>query len=146
ARFRQPRRLRRIDEQKREPRGKTQTGHRSVTPVLREMGEPRLFGVFVHGRYAPEMHPRLWRRPPRQQAAWRVSTAYLLPRLLSRPSIVLSPVESCFGTSPSQAPKSRPLVKAAPFPIVGTTALAVRAPIPGALISRRQPSSWRASA
>jgi hypothetical protein len=48
---------------------------------------------------------------------------YLLPRLLSRPSFVLSPVESCFGTSPSQAPKSRPLVKAAPFPIAATTEL-----------------------
>ena len=35
---------------------------------------------------------------------------YLLPRLLSRPSIVLSPVESCFGTSPIQAPKSRPAI------------------------------------
>ena len=61
---------------------------------------------------------------------------YLLPRLLSRPSIVLSPVESYFGTNPSQAPKSRPLRKAAPFPIVATTALAVRAPIPGTLVSR----------
>ena len=67
ARFRQPRRLRRIDEQKREPRGKTQTGHRGITPVLREMGEPGLFGVFVHERYAPELRPRLWGRPLRQQ-------------------------------------------------------------------------------
>ena len=39
--------------------------------------------------------------------------------------------KSCFGTSPSQAPKSRPLVKAAPFPIAATTALAVKAPING---------------
>ena len=43
------RRLRRIDEQKREPRGKTQTGHRGVTPVLREMREPGFLGVFLHG-------------------------------------------------------------------------------------------------
>ena len=70
---------------------------------------------------------------------------YLLPRLLSRPSIVLSPVESS-SAPPSQAPKSRPLVKAAPFPIAATTALAVKAPIPGTLMSRRQHSSWRASA
>jgi hypothetical protein len=57
--LRQPRRLRRIDEQKREPRGKTQTSHRSVTPVLREVDEPGLFGVFAHERYAPAMRPPL---------------------------------------------------------------------------------------
>ena len=32
----------------------------------------------------------------------------MLPRLDRRPRIVRSPVEVCFGTSPSQAPKSRP--------------------------------------
>src|SRR6266566_1306327 len=40
---------------------------------------------------------------------------YLLPRLEILPRIVRSPVDSCFGTSPSQAPKSRPCLKPAPF-------------------------------
>jgi hypothetical protein len=37
--------------------------------------------------------------------------AYLLPRLEILPRIVRSPVDSCFGTRPSQAPKSRPCLK-----------------------------------
>src|SRR6266511_4797697 len=48
---------------------------------------------------------------------------YLLPRLEILPRMVRSPVDSCFGTSPSQAPKSRPCLKPAPSPIAATTAL-----------------------
>src|ERR1700722_10401677 len=51
-----------------------------------------------------------------------------------------------FRHQPEPGSEVAPLGEAAPFPIVATTALAVRAPIPGTLISRRQPSSWRASA
>jgi hypothetical protein len=43
-----------------------------------------------------------------------------------RPRIVRSPVDICFGTKPSQAAKSRPLVKAAPLAMAATIALALR--------------------
>jgi hypothetical protein len=59
---------------------------------------------------------------------------------------VRSPVDSCFGTSPSQAPKSRPRVKPAPLPIAATTALEMIGPTPGTVITRWQPSSCSASA
>src|ERR1700679_3589178 len=39
------------------------------------------------------------------------------------PSIVRSPVEICLATSPSQAPKSRPLENTSPVPIAATMAL-----------------------
>src|SRR5437867_3507259 len=51
---------------------------------------------------------------------------YLLPRLEILPRIVRSPVDSCFGTSPSQAPKSRPCLNPAPLPIAATTAHAMQ--------------------
>jgi len=70
---------------------------------------------------------------------------YLLPRLEILPRIVRSPVDSCFGTSPSQAPKSRPCVKPAPLPIAATTALEMIGPIPGTVITRWQASSCSAS-
>src|SRR5262249_42415193 len=71
---------------------------------------------------------------------------YLLPRLEILPRIVRSPVDSCFGTSPSQAPKSRPWVKPAPLPIAATMALEMIGPTPGTVITRWQPSSCCASA
>src|SRR6202022_467148 len=40
----------------------------------------------------------------------------------------------CFGTSPSQAPKSRPLENAAPLPIAATVALEMIGPMPGTVI------------
>src|ERR1700686_5513753 len=55
------------------------------------------------------------------------------------PRIVRSPVDSCFGTSPSQAPKSRPFENASPVPIAATIALEMIAPIPGTVISRTIP-------
>src|SRR4029453_12941596 len=55
---------------------------------------------------------------------------YLLPRLEILPRIVRSPVDTCFGTSPSQAPKSRPCLKPAPLPITATTALEMIGPTP----------------
>src|SRR5882757_10966389 len=39
------------------------------------------------------------------------------------PRIVRSPVDICLGTSPSQAPKSRPLENTSPVPIAATMAL-----------------------
>ena len=48
-----------------------------------------------------------------------------LPRLDILPRMVRSPVEICFGTSPSQAAKSRPLVNTSPAPIAATIALEV---------------------
>ena len=47
-------------------------------------------------------------------------------------------------TRPNQAPKSRPLENASPVPIAATIALEMIGPIPGTLISRSQPASWRA--
>ena len=37
--------------------------------------------------------------------------------------MVRSPVEICFGTSPNQAAKSRPLLNTSPAPIAATIAL-----------------------
>lgn len=47
----------------------------------------------------------------------------------------------CFGTSPIQAAKSRPLVKASPAPIAATIALDMIGPIPGTLINRSHPDA-----
>src|SRR5258708_1295546 len=60
--------------------------------------------------------------------------------------MVRSPVEICLGTSPSQAAKSRPLVNTSPAPIAATIALEMIGPMPGTLINRSQPASWRAMA
>ena len=60
--------------------------------------------------------------------------------------IVRSPVDICFGTSPSQAAKSRPLENASPAPIAATIALEIIGPMPGTRINRSQPESWRAKA
>src|SRR6516162_1333632 len=70
---------------------------------------------------------------------------YLLPRLEILPRIVRSPVDSCFGTRPSQAPKSRPCVNPAPLPIAATTELEMIGPTPGTVITRWQASSCSAS-
>src|SRR3974377_1260909 len=56
--------------------------------------------------------------------------------------MVRSPVEICRGTSPSQAPKSRPLENTAPLPIAATIALEMIGPMPGTVAARR--SSFRA--
>jgi hypothetical protein len=74
------------------------------------------------------------------------SSGTLLPRLEILPGIVRSPVDSCFGTSPSQAPKSRPCLKPAPLPIAATTALERIGPTPGTVIRRWQLSSCSTSA
>src|SRR5215472_13129419 len=60
--------------------------------------------------------------------------------------MVRSPVDICFGTSPSQAPKSRPLENASPVPIAATIALEMIGPMPGTLTNRSQPASRRARA
>jgi hypothetical protein len=49
---------------------------------------------------------------------------YLFPRLLMPSSFGLPPVVCCFGTSPSQAPRSRPRLNAAPSPTAATKAVA----------------------
>jgi len=64
-----------------------------------------------------------------------------LPRFDMLPRIVRSPVDSCFGTGPSQAPKSRPFANASPVPIAATIALEMIGPMPGTVISRSQPLS-----
>jgi len=61
-----------------------------------------------------------------------------IERLDMLPRIVRSPVEICFGTSPSHAPRSRPLEKTSPVPIAATIALEMVGPIPGLVISRSQ--------
>ena len=54
------------------------------------------------------------------------------------PRMVRSPVDICFGTSPSQAPKSRPLQNTSPVPIAATIALEMMGPMP-----RHQPLAVR---
>ena len=66
---------------------------------------------------------------------------YPLPRLVMRPRMVRSPVDICLGTSPIHAEKSRPLANAAPLPIAATIALEMIGPMPGTVITLRQPSS-----
>src|ERR1700720_4871204 len=60
--------------------------------------------------------------------------------------MVRSPVDICFGTSPSQAPKSRPLENAAPLPIALPISLEMIGPMPGTVISRSHAGSPQASA
>ena len=60
----------------------------------------------------------------------------MFPRLEILPKIVRPPVDSCFGTMPSQAPKSRPLENISPLPMVATVALEISGPMPGTVISR----------
>ena len=71
-------------------------------------------------------------------AAWTnsVRKVFALPRLEMRPRIGLPPVEYWRGTSPSQAPKSRPRSKASPVPMAATMAVEIIGPMPGTLISR----------
>ena len=66
---------------------------------------------------APSQRPKLFFSQPSDR--WRTETGALnergtrgsFPRQLMPPRIVRSPVEICFGTRPSQAAKSRPLLK-----------------------------------
>src|SRR6478672_1739149 len=71
---------------------------------------------------------------------------YLFPRLLMPSNFSLPPVVCCLGTSPSQAPKSRPRLNAAPSPTAATRAVALSTPTPGIVTNRRAVSSWRAMA
>src|SRR5262245_44569083 len=78
-------------------------------------------------------------RPPRQHDVCGLHEQcpqILVARLEILPRIVRSPVDSCFGTRPSQAPKSRPCVKPAPLPTVASTALEMIGPTPGTVITR----------
>ena len=59
--------------------------------------------------------------------------------------MVRSPVDICLGTSPIHAEKSRPLANAAPLPIAATIALEMIGPMPGTVITLRQPSSLLAN-
>ena len=82
----------------------------------------RLEAWWIHGHRA-----RLAAAGRRSRTTWAACTKrvrrYLLPRLEILPSMVRSPVDSCFGTRPSQAAKSRPCLKPLPVPIAATTAL-----------------------
>ncbi|MCU1252766.1 MAG: hypothetical protein JWQ49_5795 [Edaphobacter sp.] len=59
-------------------------------------------------------------------------------------SHALPSVECCFGSSPSHAAKSRPLVKADPLPTAATRAVAISGPTPGTSSSRWHAASWLA--
>ena len=66
------------------------------------------------------------------RAPWiSILRRYLLPRLLIPSSFGLPPVVICFGTSPSQAARSRPRPKVSALPIAATSAVAFSGPIPG---------------
>ena len=94
--------------------------------------------------YGPRAGMAVARR--RCRTTWAACTnrvrRYLLPRLEILPSKVRSPVDYCFGTRPSQAPKSRPCLKPLPVPIVATTALEMIGPIPGTVIRCWQAGSF----
>src|SRR5689334_22722276 len=80
-------------------------------------------------------------------APWMKSIRrYLFPRLLMPSNFGLPPVVCCLGTSPSQAPRSRPRLNAAPLPTAATRAVALSTPTPGIVTRRRAASSWRAMA
>ena len=112
------------------PRGKTQAGHGGVTPVLREMGEPGLFGIFDGGamlrncirdyggadasakrcgclRNKTEDPLHYWRRGP------TVPDAFVLPRNRALPTF-LKPQSICEASSfteryrPFSTPLQRP--------------------------------------
>ena len=53
-----------------------------------------------------------------------------------RPSTCFAPLECCLGTKPSQAAKSRPLLKVTMVGAKASTAIAVIGPIPGMDIRR----------
>lgn len=56
------------------------------------------------------------------------------------PSFCLPPVDACFGTSPSQAAKSRPFANVSACAVIAAIAVAVIGPMPGMVISRRATS------
>src|SRR5215472_12216288 len=70
----------------------------------------RLEAFSIHGHKA--RIAAAGRRSMTTWAAWTKRVRrYLLPRLEILPSLVRSPVDSCFGTRPSHAAKSRPCLK-----------------------------------
>src|ERR1700730_6529069 len=88
--------------------------------------------------------PMLWPDPDQYDPGClheqRAQIAIAAPGYLAEDGTV------CFGTSPSQAPKSRPLENAAPLPIAATVALEMIGPMPGTVISRSHAGSPQASA
>jgi hypothetical protein len=56
-----------------------------------------------------------------------------LPRFEEGPSTIRSSVDICRGTSPSQAPKARPLIKVSSALIAATMPLEMIGSIPGML-------------
>jgi len=70
---------------------------------------------------------------------------YLLPRLVMPNKRGLPPVVACRGTRPSHAARLRPRAKVSASPTAAISAVALSAPIPGMLVSRRAASSRFAS-
>lgn len=80
------------------------------------------------------------------RAPWiSILRKYLLPRLVMPSRRGLPPVVACRGTSPSHAARLRPRAKVSASPTAATSAVALSAPIPGMLVSRRAASSRFAS-
>ena len=81
------------------------------------------------------------------RAPWMsIFRKYLLPRLVIPSKRGLPPVVACRGTSPSQAARSRPRANVFAPPTAATSAVALSAPMPGMVVSRRAASSRLASA
>ena len=81
------------------------------------------------------------------RAPWiSIFRKYLLPRFVMPSRRGLPPVVACRGTSPSHAARLRPRAKVSASPTAATSAVALSAPIPGMLVSRRAASSRFASA
>ena len=87
---------------------------------------------------------RLDQHHPRRLHEQNPQVAIAPPGYLAQDRTV--PGRDLLGASPSQAAKSRPLVNTSPAPIAATVALEMIGPMPGTLISRSQPASWRAIA
>ena len=97
--------------------------------------------------FEPVALPMLWPNPDQHDpGCLNKQGAQILPRFDMRPRIVRSRVEICFGTSPSQAAKSRPLANTSPLPIAATMALEMIGPMLGTLINRSHAGSLQASA
>jgi hypothetical protein len=93
----------------------------------------------------PRIILRLVARPLQHGMAptTRMRLRYWSPRFEIGPSLCLPPVESCRGTIPIQAAKSRPDRKTFGSGTVAAMAVAPTMPIPGMLLSRLLASSER---
>jgi hypothetical protein len=105
----------------------------AVQALLRSF-DPRLEPVAL-----PSLRLDLDQHDPGGLNKQRTQITIATPRYAAEDGAITGDI--CFGTSPSQAPKSRPLANASPVPIAATIALEMIGPMPGTVIRRSQPLS-----